>query len=316
MSRIISVTANTAIDFFIEVEGLCRQDNIQARSSREFACGKGINVARGLASLQTPVTCVGFVGRQSWQVFSELISAGLNVDFTAVDGKTRTNITLSDAAERRETHIRTAGFCVSADDCRLLSAKLDDMLAAGDLLILSGSLPGGADDLYRSLIELCHAKGVMAFLDSSGNGLRTGLAAKPYLIKPNLPELEEIAGESLVDEQAIVAAARRIVEQGVDWVCVSRGDQGLVVVGREVSLAACVQSLPGDVVSHIGCGDALVAGLAAATLHGKPLEEVVKTAVSCATGNLFSSEPGGFSQSLQQAIEAQVDIRSLAPLCC
>ena len=94
MPKIITVTANTAIDLFIEIEGLTASDNILAKSSIDFACGKGINVAKAIESLDNPVTCLGFAGQLSLAAFNALNTNLLQVDLTAVAGKTRTNITL------------------------------------------------------------------------------------------------------------------------------------------------------------------------------------------------------------------------------
>ena len=84
MAKIITVTANTAIDLFIEVEGLTASDNLLAKSSIDFACGKGINVAKAIESLAKPVTCLGFAGDQSLVAFNALNTGLLQIDLTAV----------------------------------------------------------------------------------------------------------------------------------------------------------------------------------------------------------------------------------------
>ena len=305
MTKIITVTPNTAIDLFVEVEALANQDNIQAKSSFEFACGKGINVAKAITSLDMSVTCLGFVGNQSTSAFEMIHSPLLQTDFTLCEGKTRTNITLFDSLDNRETHIRTAGFEVTADDCRKLVEKLDNCATTGDIVILSGSLPSGTPkNFYQILIELCHKNSAIPFLDSSGNSLQKGLTAKPFLIKPNQYELEEIVDKPLPDEKSIVAAARSIVDQGIKWVYVSRAEKGVMVISDTTVLNAGINPLPGQVVSHIGCGDAMVAGLAVATLKEATLEAIIKTGVSSAVANLFSIEPGRFVRTLQADLSA------------
>ena len=312
MPKIITVTANTAIDLFIEVEGLTASDNILAKNSIDFACGKGINVAKAIESLDNPVTCLGFAGQQSIAAFNALNTGLLQIDLTAVAGKTRTNITLFDSRDHKETHIRTTGFTVTADDCQKLIEKIDACAEPGDIVILSGSLPPGAPgNLYQTLIELCHRKAAIAFLDTSGTGLISGIKAKPYLIKPNQQELEDIIGRTLPDEQSIVDAARAIIDQGVQWVYVSRGDKGAIAVSEKLAMAAYVNPMPGKIVSKIGCGDAMVAGLAVATLGGLDLDETLKSGVACGTANLFSREPGRFDKNKLSEIADHVVIRRL-----
>lgn len=311
MAKIITVTLHTAIDFFIEVESLSGSDNIQAGSTLEFAGGKGINVAKAITSLDIPVICLGLVGHPSLPTFNALHSPLLRTDFTGCEGKTRTNITLFGSLENRELHIRTAGFSVTAEDCRKLTEKLESYLRTGDIVILSGSLPSGAPKyFYQTLIEIGRSRSAIVFLDSSNHSLLAGLTAKPYLIKPNQRELEAIVKQSLPDEPAIIAAARSIIDQGVTWVYISRGKKGVIVVGKNRNMTACVDTLPNPIVSHIGCGDAMVAGLAVATLKRSGLEQTLKTGVSCGTANLFSMEPGRFDRTLQSELAHKVVITS------
>jgi 1-phosphofructokinase family hexose kinase len=236
----------------------------------------------------------------------------LQVDLTAVPGKTRTNITLFDSADQKETHIRTTGFTVTGEDCQMLIEKIDVSAEAGDIVILSGSLPPGAPmNLYQTLIELCHNKAVMAFLDASGTALLSGIKARPYLIKPNQQELEVIIGRTLPDEHSIVDAARAIIDQGVHWVYVSRGDKGVIAVSEKLALTANINQVPGKIVSKIGCGDAMVAGLAVATLGGLELNGTLKLGVACGTANLLSREPGRFDKNALSEIADQVVISKL-----
>lgn len=139
----------------------------------------------------------------------------------------------------------------------------------------------------------------------------SGIKAKPYLIKPNQQELEDIIGKTLPNEQSIVDAARAIIDQGVQWVYVSRGDEGAIAVSEKLALSACVNHLPGKVESKIGSGDAMMAGLAVATLGGLDLNDTLKSGVACGTANLFSREPGRFDKNLLSEIADQVVIRRI-----
>ena len=312
MSKIITVTANTAIDYSIRVKKLVLGDNIVAASSSEFASGKGINVAKAIETLNCPAYALGFVGRQSLNLFNDIKSELLHVDYTVVDGKTRTNITLLDASDAQETHIRTAGLSVTETDCQKLIDRIDAHAWKGDIVVLSGSLPvGSSPDLYRIIIELCHKKSAIPFLDSSGETLIQGLKAKPYLIKPNQQELEEVVGRTLNDERDIVAAAREIIAQGIFTVIVSLGEKGAIAVSDREALAVTAGTKHDGVVSKIGCGDAMVAGLAVAQERGYKLLDSLRLGMACATANLFSIEPGRFEYDCAEKICHRVRHRPL-----
>lgn len=309
MSKIISVTANTAIDWLIEADGLGDQDNLIAKGSYEFACGKGINVAKGVESLGYPVICLGFAGRQSIGLFNGLNSDLLYADLIAVEGKTRTNITLSNRTAGREMHIRTSGYRVTPEDCRQLAEKLANSARAGDIVVLTGSLPAGApNDFYRTLIDICHGKSAIAFLDSSGQSLAEGIRSWPDLIKPNLQELEELIGHSLANDPDVQEAARSLLGLGISRICVSQGDRGALAVDEMRTFAAFVKHMPVETMTQIGCGDALVAGLAVGMLRRMSWEDCVRWGIASGTANLYSPEPGRFDKERAREISRQVEI--------
>lgn len=309
-AKIVTVTANTAIDYVIEVNNLCLGDNLIAQKTVKFASGKGINVAKAVASLACPVQIMGFVGSKSLALFEELNSELITADYTFVEGETRTNITLSDSQKQQETHIRTAGFSVTAADCQSLITALAARIAKNDIVVLSGSLPNNAPaDLYQTLINVCHRKAAIAFLDSSGESLRLGMKAKPYLIKPNKAEFEALVGCSLDNENELIFAAREIIASGVKWVVISKAEQGALMISENIALSAAINNADNDnIISHIGCGDALLAGLAFAKLQGYDADKMLKLAVASGTANLFSAEPGSFRAEKLALIMEQVQI--------
>lgn len=310
MAKIITVTANTAIDLLIKVDGLGHQDNLLAKQSSQFACGKGINVAKAVESLGYPVTCLGFAGRHSIGLFDELNSDLLYTDLIPVEGKTRTNITLIDQACGRETHIRTAGYEVTPKDCARMTEKIENAVKAGDIVIFSGSLPAGApEDFYRTLLGICRRKSAVTLLDSSGRSLAEGIKAGPDLIKPNLQELEELISATLNNDRDVLAAARSILGgQSVSRICVSLGGKGVLAVDKAGALALRLDRRSAETVTRIGCGDAVVAGLAVGMLRRLPWEDCVRLGVACGTANLYSPEPGRFDKDKAREISRQVGV--------
>ena len=311
-AKIITVTANTAIDYVIEVNQLSLGDNVVAENTRKFAAGKGINVAKAIASLCCPAHILGFVGMKSQNLFQEFNYSKITADFCFVAGETRTNITLFDSFKKQETHIRTAGFSVTRSDCQNLFDKLNACIKQNDIVVFSGSLPNHAPlNFYQQLIFLCQQKKAMTFLDSSGESLQAGLKAKPYLIKPNLAEFESLMGRSLTTEAAIVAAAHEIIATGIQCVVVSRAEQGALFITEDLVFSAVVDIKDEEVVSSVGCGDALVAGLAVAKLRDYNTEQSLKLAVACGAANLFSPEPGVFQADKLAQMITKVQIRVL-----
>ncbi|MEQ1637350.1 MAG: 1-phosphofructokinase family hexose kinase [Methylococcales bacterium] len=312
MPKIITVTANTAIDHVITVDNFALGGNFIAHSSREFAAGKGVNVAKALECLSQPVIALGIVGEQSKGLFAALNSPLLQTHLTVVKGKSRTNLTLLSINTAQETHIRTSGYRVTKTNCLQLLGKIKAQTGPGDIVVFSGSLPTCVPaDFYKTLITQCQSQDALAFLDSSGEPLKAAISAQPYLIKPNLQELEELMGRTLPDESAIIQAAQNIIAQGVKYAVVSRGAEGALLVAENQVLKGAVTNKFGAIISSIGCGDAMLAGLALATLNQCDLESTLTLAIACGTANLFAVEAGRFDNNLLADISFQVCVQSL-----
>jgi len=297
MPRIITVTPNTAIDHVIRVEQLQPGSVLMAESSRQYPAGKGVNVARTVASLGMAVTVTGLVGSASAWLFDTLQSDVMQTAFLTVPGDTRTNISISEAAGASVTHIRTPGYQVSEDDMENLADSLRKIVGAGDIVVLAGSLPDGADvSTYAILADLCGQAGANVILDASGPALAAGLAGRPYMIKPNLTELADLAGRGFrgQDEQNLLSVLEDLVAR-VPLVVVSRGAGGIWVKQQgHPGIRKAAVAPPGsqNIVNDVGCGDALVGGFAVGLARKEPLEEMIRLGVACGTANLFSEVPG------------------------
>ena len=315
MANLFTVTPHTAIDQIITLEQL-HAGNLTANTSQHYAAGKGVNVAKTVTAMKTPVTTLGFIGQQSRASFQPLNSTLLTADFSNVPGLTRYNITLQTAAIDQETHIRTPGFAVTETDSLALIHKINRHTQPGDIIILSGSLPRGASThFYADIITHCRHKSARVFLDTSGPNMATSVQALPFLIKPNVAEMEALIGHRLTTNKAILNAAQCFIRQGVEVVIVSLGKNGIIAVTQTEALLAYCNKLPSQkLITTVGCGDALVGGLALAYQQNKSFAEALKLGIACATANLFSQEPGMVAPPLVDEIKSTVKLDSLKNL--
>ena len=83
----------------------------------------------------------------------------------------------------------------------------------------------------------------------------------------------------------IIRTARKVIEEGVTYVCVSRGSQGAVLVSREHVYVA--EPLTVDIKGIQGAGDSMVAGFCYAIEKGMNETDLLRHAVACATGSLL-----------------------------
>ncbi len=187
MSKIITVTVNTSIDYLIEVSDFEIGAATRALSGERFAGGGGINVARALATLGEEVISLGFVGADSATFFEEPELETHCSLLTVVTEKNRENITVHDPERHVHSYIQTPGYSVTLDDLHRLNKTMQQFISPDDWVVISGSLPAGAPKSTEwELVRLAQSLGATVVLDTSKEDLKRGLDAKPYMVKPDL----------------------------------------------------------------------------------------------------------------------------------
>lgn len=290
-SPVLTLTLNPALDQTVALEHLQMGEVNRAQAAWLHAAGKGVNVASCLADWDhRAITAAGFLGVENQAAFVALFKAkGIRDGFVRVPGETRTNIKLSH--DGQTTDINLPGLIIPDEAVQALCASLPELIGRDGIMLLSGSLPGGVGAaLYPDLVSRAAALGARVLVDSSGSALQAVLNGPvlPYAIKPNREEFEAVIGRTLADEAALIQAARGLNARGVEIVAVSLGAKGaLFVTAARVLRVAPVQL---RVVSTVGGGDAMVAGVIAALREGAGLERLAGLAAAFAAGKL--AHPG------------------------
>lgn len=267
----VTVTLNPAIDQTVRLAQLQPGHVHRARSTRDDAGGKGVNVAACLADWGVPTTALGVLGEDNDRVFGALFSErGIADGCLRRPGRTRTNIKLVEEAVGETTDINLPGLSLCQADLDAVSRQLAAVLQPGRPVVLSGSLPSGLPaDAWARLQAQAAEGGARVLLDTSGDALAAALSdarvALPHAVKPNRHELEAWAGTPLQDRNALRAAGVALIERGVALVVISMGTDGaLFIDGSDALVARPVRLSQG---STVGAGDAMVAGIAAAWLE-------------------------------------------------
>ncbi|MDH2244041.1 1-phosphofructokinase [Pseudomonas sp. GD03855] len=281
MARVLTVTLNPALDLTVQLPFLRLGEVNRSESLQVHAAGKGLNVAQVLADLGHQLTVTGFLGESNPQAFEQLFAArGFTDEFVRVAGETRSNLKLAET-DGRVTDINGPGLAVTEAQCDELLARLQRLAPAHDLVVVAGSLPRGIDSQwFVQLLNSLKALGVRVALDTSGVALRDGLATRPWLIKPNEEELAEARGVDLSGSSALLAEARRLQSEGIEHVVISQGADGVSWFTADAALHA--QPPKVQVISTVGAGDSLLAGMLHGLLVGWPAERTLAHATAIA----------------------------------
>lgn len=287
---IYTLTLNPAVDKEYTVPRLVMDEVLRASETRVDHGGKGFNVSRMLAALGTPSTAVGMVGGHSGNLLREgLEDAGIQTDFVNVNGETRTNISIVD--ENLEHHIKVneSGPLVSKNEISSLLIKITSLVKSGDYWVLAGSLPPGAPkDIYAQIIRVVQDSGAHAVLDSSGEPLRLGCQAGPYLAKPNASEASQITGKPAETPVDMVSITPDLHTMGVKVAVISAGKKGALLSDGKNQWFGHSPAI--EERNPIGAGDAMVAGLVWKLSEGEEPSTALRWGLAC--GAAAASQPG------------------------
>ncbi len=305
---IVTVTPNPALDRTLTVPRIAFDEVIRATSSQLDWGGKGFNVSRALAALGVESVAMGFVGGATGQMLERGLSdLGIVTGFLYVGGETRTNTVIIEADTGRYVKVNEAGPIVQTKEVDVFCERARERVRPGDIWVLSGTLPTGVQpDFYTRLIALVQGGGARALLDSSGEPLRLGCAARPYLVKPNITEAAEVTGHEIRSDADAYAAAETFLRQGIALVALSLGADGLLLASKERKVWARPPRAP---VRHpTGAGDALLAGLAWTLQQGLPLEEMARWSVAMGTAAAMREGVSFGSRAEVEAVYREVQI--------
>ena len=308
---IYTVTLNPAIDKTVVIENFCPGAVNRIGMLREDTGGKGINVSKCLKNLGADSTAsvilAGDAGKRLEKMLGETGIPSLAV---WAEGESRTNLKIVDPAKRENTDINEPGPAVSGELLEELKTKLGERILPGDLVILSGSLPAGVDrGLYGDWTAYFRSLGARVYLDADGEAMKQGLAAVPYMIKPNDGELAGLFGKEKLSRDEMVSEGRRLLETGIEEIVISMGSEGALFVRED----GCyfTQGLPVEVKSTVGAGDSMVAAMAFADVKNLDREEKIRLAVTMGAGSVMQSGTQPPEANLVWELTKQVSLEKL-----
>lgn len=290
-ARVATITLNPAIDHTASIPNFAAGEVNRVAWEQADPGGKGVNVASFLAGFEVPVSVSGFLGRNNVELFQNFFEEKqIQNYFVVIDGNTRVNIKVIDDVQNQVTDINFPGLMPTESDLISLHRSIEDLMQDCDWFILSGSIPTGlSPDIYATLIDRLKQQGKTVVLDASGESLRRAIPCAPYAIKPNVHELQELVGHSLADRRSIIQAAEQLLDRGIECVAVSMGANGAIFVDRTAVIHARPPQV--EVVSTVGAGDAMVAGLVMGKLQNFSLSDCARFATACSIAALSQIGP-------------------------
>ncbi|MEU1087311.1 1-phosphofructokinase family hexose kinase [Streptomyces sp. NPDC005892] len=305
---ILTVTLNTALDVTYTVADLVPHGHHRVSEVLERPGGKGVNVARVLAALGHPTVVTGFAGGRTGTVVRELLAPlGPHDALIPVAGETRRTVTVVERSTGRVTRLDEPGPEVGPDEWAALLRTYDALLGEATAVALCGSLPPGIHvGAYAELVRRARAAGTPVLLDTGGEPLRRGMAARPDLAKPNADELARLTGS-----REPLRAARDARRRGARSVVASLGADGLIAATE----AGTWRAAPPSAVrgNATGAGDSAVAGLLSGLAEGLSWPDRLARAVALSAATVLAPAAGEFDADAYAELLPRVTVEPLAP---
>ncbi len=302
---IVTITLNPCVDKYITVAHLEMDETNRSQQVRQYAGGKGLDVSRAIHEMGGTTMAYGFAGGNEGVILTTLLKQeGVPFYFIPIIDETRSCYIINQLESARQLRISTPGPVISRKEVNNLTEIVWQTQPPPSMLVCGGSAPPGLpDNIYASIIRKARRHGIKTMLDSSGASLREGIKAKPFLVKPNRKEAEELLGKFLTTTAEITDAAVEIVRMGAEIAVISMGKKGLIAADK----TEIIRAVPPEVtpVSSVGAGDSTVAGFAISLSRGEGLLQACRLATAMGTAAVLT--PGTM-------LARRVDAAKIMPL--
>lgn len=285
---IYTVTFNPSLDYIIQVDHFQTGQINKTTYEKILPGGKGINVAIVLSNLGHESTALGFTaGFTGEEIKKRIRDFGCHARFIPVQqGLSRINVKMK---SEEETEINGQGPIIQSADIEALFHILDE-LKQDDILVISGSIPHTLPDtMYEQILKYVQNTKCKVVVDATNTLLMKVLPYRPFLIKPNTIELEEIFGVKLNTQEDVIPYAQKLQGMGARNVLVSMAGQGAVLIDASHRVHQS-QAPKGKVINSVGAGDSMVAGFISGYLETENYHHAFLKGICCGSASAFSED--------------------------
>lgn len=306
MNKILTVTANPAIDRVYFVDGFQMGEVHRPLRSSVTAGGKGLNVSRVSRTLGAEVIATGFLGGYAGNFMRDEISKlDIYDGFTQIKGETRTNVNISDI-NGISGELLESGPTIEKDEVDRFLESFGEYIRECDIVTVSGSLPKGLDSsFYVELLRFARENGKKVIMDTSGRALTEILPHKPYMVKPNKDEIAQLTLSEFAAKDALDA----LKTMGVEVPLISMGGKGALALVDGAYYRFTGPKV--EVVNSVGSGDSMVAGIAVGIARNMPLLEAISLGMAAGISNTQFPGTGFVSAQMVNDYLSQIQVKEL-----
>jgi pseudouridine kinase len=252
--------------------------------------GVARNVADNLARLGVRSVLLSAVGGggSGKRILSNAAEVGINTDYMIINPQFPTSAYIALLDEKGR-------LTMSVDDMRVLTSitpqvidRCRNLIKSAAMVVMDSNL---SQETIDTLIKVARRYKVHVAADPTSTVLAHRLKAhlrRIFMITPNVAEAEILSGIAIDKHSHAIAAARSLVNAGVEIVIITLAEAG--VVYATASASGHVPAVATDVVDPTGGSDALTATVVFGLLNDIPIDEAVRLGASAAALTLATSD--------------------------
>ncbi|HET7361613.1 MAG TPA: hexose kinase [Salinimicrobium sp.] len=300
---ILSVCPNPSIDTYAWLDTFRSGKVNRIEKVQEFPGGKGIHVALALAELGMDSKLFGlWAGAAGEWIKAACEEKRVSVSGVQVKGNNRKCYTFRSADPNfNHSELLEPGPEINAGDWTGIKENFQKEIENASLICMSGSWPKGVPhDAYRQIIEIANEQNKRVILDCSGSQLKEALKTDIFGLHLNEHEAKNLCGSS--DLEVLI----EFLKGKVALVALTKGKEGLELYYKNEVFKANVKLE--NIISTIGSGDCLTAGIAYAVNKDMKPGEIAKYGVACGAANCLIEALGMLKKETVEKLLPKVGV--------
>lgn len=231
---ILTINLNPVLEKIYYMEKLLARVETEAEKTVYKSSGAGINTSQILNNLNLNLLPIGFLGGLSGKyIFNDLRDQGIDSDFIVIKDETQASISLVENNKFLSKIIESKPR-VTREELGSFYELYQRAISKCSIICGLGSIPNGSpDEIYFDLITLANRESKRFLLDAEGIELQYGIEAKPYMVKTNVRELENLTRLELNFENEIIKAGNYILEKDVEILLIDLDEKGSIVLTKD-----------------------------------------------------------------------------------
>jgi len=247
------------------------------------------NVAMNLCAMGADVTCMGFIGNDSWgkKLLSILENEGMNIkNIHIIDNHPTTLKQRIYSDDKQVARLDTEKIINWQPDFEIKHDYSDY-----DVIILSDYNKGVLNHPWFSINNLDNV-----VVDPKKDDF--SYYSQANIITPNLNELQQASAIEINDNKSLVNACNKLIQEfNFNYIVAKKGDKGMTIVGKE-NFVRYIEAYPVKNPDVTGAGDTVIAILSIAYAKTKDIEVSAKIANVAAA--IVVGKPGTATTTIEE----------------